>query len=68
MQIGVNCYYCYMTTYDDYELEISVWPGDAGQPGDSVSDQTAVVLDLPDSPASWNHQSGTFEIGRASRR
>ena len=62
MQIGVNCYYCYMTTYDDYELEISVWPGDAGQPGDSVSDQTAVILDLPDSPASWNYQSGTFDL------
>ena len=62
VQIGVNCYRCYMNTYDDYELEISVWPGDAGQPGDSTSDQTAVILDLPDSPSSWSYQSGTFEL------
>ena len=36
MMIGVSCYYCYQNSYDDYQLEITVWPGDAGLPGDQV--------------------------------
>jgi hypothetical protein len=36
MMIGVWCYQCYQNSYDDYQLEITVWPGDVGLPGDQV--------------------------------
>ncbi len=37
MLIGVKCYRCYRNPYDRFEIEISVWPGDAGQPGVSLT-------------------------------
>ena len=37
MMLIANCYYCYYYAgNDEYQLEITVWPGDAGLPGDQV--------------------------------
>ena len=37
MMIITACYYCYYYAgNDEYQLEITVWPGDAGLPGDQV--------------------------------
>ena len=44
MMIGAGCYYCYQNSYDDYQLEITVWPGDAGLPGDQVQTLTGLSL------------------------
>ncbi len=62
MMVGVSCYRCYQNSYDDYTLEITVFPGDAGAPGD----QTQVVmgpaiLDMPDD-SWWSYKSETFTL------
>ena len=74
MMIGVNCYYCYYaTTVDDYQLEVSVWPGDAGLPGDQVQPLTgAPILEMgggyywgtggSPSGTSWSSISDTFTL------
>ena len=47
MLIVAGCYYCYQHTYQDYQLEITVWPGDAGLLGDQVQAHTgAPILEI----------------------
>ena len=73
MMIGAGCYYCYQNTYQDYQLEITVWPGDAGLPGDQVQPLTgAPLLEIgggyywgtggSPSGTSWNSISDTFDL------
>ena len=73
MMVGVSCYYCYQNSYDDYQLEITVWPGDAGLPGDQVQALTgAPILHTgggwywgsggSPSGTSWSSISDTFSL------
>ena len=73
MMIGAGCYYCYQNSYQDYQLEITVWPGDAGLPGDQVQPLTgAPLLEIgggyywgtggSPSGTSWNSISDTFDL------
>ena len=61
--IRVWCYQCYNSNDYDYQMNITIWSGDGGLPGDTTSSQTMNLLDMPDEPASWSYQSGTFELG-----
>ena len=61
--ILANCYYCYYYTNNlEYQLDVTVFPGDGGQPGDATQDVTNVILDMPDSPSSWSYQTDTFTL------
>ena len=64
--IFIMCYYCGYASLGmstlDYNMQIEVFEADGGVPGDTVSEITAAILDLPDAPASWSYQSGTFEL------
>ena len=63
MMILANCYYCYYYTNNlEYQLDVTVFPGDGGQPGDATQDVTNVILDMPDSPSSWSYQTDTFTL------
>ena len=62
--IFITCYYCYYTgVAQDYQMNITVWTGDNGLPGDQTTPQYRPLLDMPDDPASWSYQTDTFELG-----
>jgi hypothetical protein len=61
--IIASCYYCYyFASNADYQLDITVFPADAGQAGDATQDVLDIILDMPDSPGSWNSQTDTFTL------
>ena len=73
MMVGVSCYYCYQNSYQDYQLEITVWPGDAGAPGDQTQPLTGTPLTSigggwywgsggSPSGTSWSSISDTFSL------
>ena len=74
MMIIANCYYCYYYAgNDEYQLEITVWPGDAGLPGDQVQALTgAPILEIgggwywgtagSPSGTSWSSIQDTFTL------
>ncbi len=74
MMVIANCYYCYYYTgNDEYQLEITVWPGDNGMPGDTTTPLTgAPLLEIgggyywgaggSPSGVSWSSISDTFDL------
>jgi hypothetical protein len=71
--LNVWCYRCYQNTYTDYQLEITVWPGDAGKPGDQTTPLTGAPLTQigggwywgsggSPSGTSWSSISDTFTL------
>ena len=61
--ILVWCYYCFQSGVStDYTLNITTWTGDGGNKGDVTTPQYNILLDMPDDPASWSYQSGTFDL------
>jgi hypothetical protein len=63
IMVIASCYYCYIfATNLDYQLDITVFPADAGQAGDATQDVLDIILDMPDSPGSWNSQTDTFTL------
>ena len=61
--IFITCYYCYQSgVASDYKMNITVWTGDNGLPGDETTPQYRPLLDMPDEPASWSYQTDTFDL------
>jgi hypothetical protein len=58
----VWCGNCYSYALQDYQLNITIWPSDGGIKGDTESPQYSQLLSMPDDPASWSYQSGTFNL------
>ena len=65
--ILITCYYCYQSgVATDYTMNITVWTGDGGLPGDVTTPQYNLLLDMPDDPFSWSYQSDSFELSGES--
>ncbi|MFL2972474.1 MAG: hypothetical protein ACJZ4Q_02155, partial [Candidatus Thalassarchaeaceae archaeon] len=61
--ILITCYYCYQSgVASDYKMNITVWTGDNGLPGDQTTPQYRPLLDMPDEPSSWSYQTDTFDL------
>ena len=63
VMIWVFGYNVYNQPVQDYTMNITVWTGDGGMPGDATSPMYRPLLDMPDEPSSWSYQTGTFELG-----
>ncbi len=58
----VYCGNCYTYALQDYQMNITIWPSDGGIKGDTETPQYSQLLNMPDDPASWSYQSGTFDL------
>ena len=60
--IWVFGYNVYTQPVQDYTLNITVWTGDGGLRGDASNPTMLPLLDMPDEPASWTYDVGTFNL------
>lgn len=67
VSVLVYCYYCNYSYYGlsilDYQVNITVSPGDGGVPGDETTPQLSEILSMPDEPFSWSYKTEDFSLG-----
>jgi len=64
--IMITCYYCYYAgVATDYQMNITVWTGDNGLPGDQTTPQYRTLLDMDvegTGNPSFTYETGSFEL------